>query len=228
MIGSAANDEHPKLRRELGRLDIVLFLLSAMVVVDTLGAVAIGGGQAITWLVVLAATFFVPSALISAELGAAIPREGGAYVWCRLAFGRAVAALVSLLYWAGTPLWLGGSVTAVAAAVIARFVTPLDRSGLLIFGTVFICASTLTAVAPLRFGKWVPSSGAIGQGLLLGFFTISAVLYALQHGVHGIEAGSLASKPGPSSRHGRCSSRWHRCSCTASSASSSHRQPVRR
>ena len=62
-------------------MDTVCFLLSAMIVTDTIGAVATGGGQAFTWLVVLAVTFFVPSALISAELGAALPEEGGVYVW---------------------------------------------------------------------------------------------------------------------------------------------------
>ena len=188
---TAGLEEHAKLRRELGRLDIVLFLLSAMVVVDTLGAVAVGGAQAITWLVVLAITFFVPSALISAELGAAIPHEGGAYVWCKLAFGRSVAALVSLLYWAGTPLWLGGSLTAVAAAVVTRFIAPLASLGLLAFGTVFIGVSTVAAVVPLRYGKWVPSTGAICQGLLIGFFTLTVMIYASGHGIHGIGVGSF-------------------------------------
>lgn len=101
-------------RAKLRRLDTIFFLISAMVVVDTIGAIAIGGGQAFTWLVVLFVFFFIPSALASAELGAAIPDEGGAYDWVRMAFGRFAGALTSLLYWAGTPMWLGGSVTVVA------------------------------------------------------------------------------------------------------------------
>ena len=85
---AAGQAERAKLRRELSRLDTIFFLISAMVVVDTIGAIAIGGGQAFTWLVVLFVFFFIPSALASAELGAAIPDEGGAYVWVRMAFGR--------------------------------------------------------------------------------------------------------------------------------------------
>ncbi|HEY5187363.1 MAG TPA: amino acid permease, partial [Actinomycetes bacterium] len=72
----------------MGRLDTVFFLISAMVVMDTIGAIAIAGAQAFTWLVVLFVLFFVPTAFISAELGAAIPEEGGAYVWVSRAFGR--------------------------------------------------------------------------------------------------------------------------------------------
>ena len=74
--------EHSKLRRELRRLDTIFFLISAMVVVDTIGAIATGGAEAFTWLVVLFVLFFVPSALASAELGAAIPEEGGATSGC--------------------------------------------------------------------------------------------------------------------------------------------------
>ena len=58
----AAAAERGKLRRVLGRMDTVFFLISAMVVVDTIGAIAVGGGETFTWLVVLFVTFFIPSA----------------------------------------------------------------------------------------------------------------------------------------------------------------------
>ncbi len=185
-------EETSKLRRELSRFDTVLFLISAMVVVDTIGAIAIGGAEVFTWLVVLFVFFFIPSALISAELGAAIPEEGGVYIWVRRAFGRFAGALTSLLYWAGTPLWLGGSVTAVALTVYERFLGHLTRPETYLFGTIFVLLATIAAVIPLRWGKWVPSSGAIGQILLLVLFTASVVVYGVHHGVHGLSVGELA------------------------------------
>jgi amino acid transporter len=187
--GAAA--ERQKLRRVLGRFDTIFFLISAMVVADTIGAIAIGGGQAFTWLVVLFITFFIPSALISAELGAAIPEEGGAYVWVRRAFGSYAGALTSLLYWAGTPMWLGGSVTAVAMSVYQQFLGGLSLAGMFLFGTVLIGLATVGAIVPLRLGKWVPASGAIGQIVLLTFFTVSVVIYGARNGVHGITIGDL-------------------------------------
>jgi amino acid transporter len=190
---SAAQDsELSKLRRELGRLDTILFLISAMVVVDTIGAIAIGGAQAFTWLVLLFVLFFVPSALISAELGAAIPEEGGVYVWVRMAFGRFAGALTSLLYWAGTPMWLGGSVAVVAMTVCDRFLTTLSRPGMYAFGTVFVLVATIAAVVPLRWGKWVPASGAIAQIVLLAVFTVSVVAYGVQHGVQSISLADFS------------------------------------
>jgi glutamate:GABA antiporter len=187
--GSAG--ELSKLRRELGRLDTILFLISAMVVVDTIAAIAVGGAQAFTWLVILFVLFFVPSALISAELGAAIPEEGGAYVWVRTAFGRFAGALTSLLYWAGTPVWLGGSVVVVAITVYEQFLGDLSRPGSYVFGTAFVALATLGAVVPLRWGKWVPATGAIGQIALLVIFTLSVIVYGVQHGVQGISVSDF-------------------------------------
>jgi amino acid transporter len=180
------------LRRELSRLDTVFFLISAMVVLDTVGAIAVGGGQALTWLLVLFTTFFLPSALITAELGAAIPEEGGGYVWVRLAFGRFAGGMTSLLYWAGTPLWLGGSVAAVAMSTYRSFIGDLSTPAMFAFGVVFVAIATTAAVLPLRYGKWVPTSGALGQVLFLAFFTATVAIYGLRHGLHGIGATDLA------------------------------------
>jgi len=187
----AGQAERAKLRRELSRLDTIFFLISAMVVVDTIGAIAVGGGEAFTWLVVLFVFSFIPSALASAELGAAIPDEGGAYVWVRMAFGRFAGALTSLLYWAGTPMWLGGSVAVVAMSVYGRFFGELSQPALYLFGAGFIGLATVGAVVPLRYGKWLPTSGAIGQIGLLSFFTASVAIYGARHGVHGIAVGDL-------------------------------------
>ena len=183
--------ERSKLRRELSRLDTVLFLISAMVVVDTIGAIAVGGPQAFTWLLVLFLLFFVPSALATAEMGAALPDEGGPYVWVRQALGRFAGALTSLLYWAGTPMWLGGSLTVVGIAVWERFVSDLNGGWAYVFAAAFVLLATAGSVAPLHWGKWVPSSGAIGQILLLAFFTGTLLVYGAEHGVHGMSVGDL-------------------------------------
>jgi amino acid transporter len=190
--GDDAAMQHSRLRRELRRLDTIFFLISAMVAVDTVGAIAIGGPQAFTWLIVLFLTFFVPSALANAELGAAIPVEGGAYVWVRMAMGRFAGALTSLLYWAGTPMWLGGSLTVVGLAVFERSFTTLGTGGSLMFGVLFVGGATVGAIVPLRYGKWLPSAGAVGQIALLVVFTGSTIAYGTEHGFHGIAAGDFA------------------------------------
>lgn len=192
MVGDSGTAvQRSRLRRELRRLDTIFFLISAMVVVDTIGAIAIGGAQTFTWLLVLFVFFFVPSALCSAELGAAMPEEGGVYVWVRRCFGRFAGGAASLLYWAGTPMWLGGSVAVVAMAVVGRFLGRLDMAGMYVFGTGFIAVATVAAIVPLRIGKWIPTSGALTQIVLLAFFVATAVVYGLDHGLHGLSGGAF-------------------------------------
>src|SRR6202020_2602205 len=108
----AAATESEKLQRHFGRFDILFFLICTIVGVDTIATVAQGGGQAFTWMMVFAVVFFVPQALLFAELGTAFPQEGGPYLWTRLAFGHLAGAVNDFLYWRTNPVWAGGSLTA--------------------------------------------------------------------------------------------------------------------
>ena len=78
---AAAATESAKLQRHFGRFDILFFLICTIVGVDTIASVASSGGEAFTWMIVLAVVFFVPQALLFAELGSAFPQEGGPYFW---------------------------------------------------------------------------------------------------------------------------------------------------
>jgi glutamate:GABA antiporter len=184
--------ERSKLRRELGRLDAVCLLIAAIVVLDTLGAVARGGAQTLTWLVIVAAAFFVPAGLVIAELGSAFPNQGGPYVWTRLAFGRYAGSLVALVYFVETPVWVGGSAAITAVAVADRLLVPLEGGWRVAVALAFIWATVALAVAPLRVAKLVPRVGAAAQVGLLTFFTVTVAAYAAGHGVHGLAAGDLA------------------------------------
>src|SRR5581483_9805951 len=101
--------------------DILFFLVCTIVGVDTIGAVASQGAEAFTWLIVLALVFFIPSALLFAELGTAFPEEGGPYVWTRLAFGHLAGAVNNFLYWVTNPVWLGGTLAVTAATAFSTF-----------------------------------------------------------------------------------------------------------
>ncbi len=65
---AAAVVERQKLQRHFGRFDILFFLICTIVGVDTIATVAQGGGEAFTWMMIFAVVFFVPQALLFAEL----------------------------------------------------------------------------------------------------------------------------------------------------------------
>jgi glutamate:GABA antiporter len=68
-------------------------------------------------------------------------------------------------------MWLGGSVAVVAMAVYQQLVGGLSLAGMYLFGAVFVGVATAGAIVPLRLGKWIPTSGAVGQIVLLYSFT---------------------------------------------------------
>lgn len=191
---SPAFEESSKLRRHFGRFDILFFLICTIVGVDTIASVASSGGEAFTWMIILALIFFIPQALLFAELGTAFPQEGGPYLWTRLAFGHLAGAVNNFMYWVTNPVWLGGTLAISAITAIEVFFNggkALSTFWLYVVALTFIWTAVLAAVLSFRVGKWITTVGAFSRFLLLGVFTISVILFALQHGVHGLTAGAF-------------------------------------
>ena len=93
--------------KALGLKDVVLFTVSAILLLDTLAAGAAVGASAVFWWLFLGVVFFIPYALICAELGTAYPEQGGLYAWIRRAYGRR---------WASRAAWRSSSSRAVRVA----------------------------------------------------------------------------------------------------------------
>jgi amino acid transporter len=188
---AAALEEKSKLKKHFGRFDMLFFLICTLVGLDTLGAVADNGAQAFTWLAVLGLVFFVPYALLTAELGSTFPQEGGPYIWVKLAFGRFAASINSVLYWLSNPIWLGGSLTITAVTTFGTFFTPLNGAGKYLFALAFIWFAVWAAILSFSIGKWIPTVGAWVRVVVLAFFTLTVIIYAFSHGVHGVGVGDF-------------------------------------
>ena len=180
----------PPLRRELGRLDAICLLVTAIVAIDLIGAVANGGPQSLSWLAVVAALFFVPAGLVVSELGSAFPDEGGAYVWARRAFGRTIGAVTAWFYWFDTPVWLGGSLAILCVTVVDARDRPRGP-GAVGGGARVHLARGRGGGRPAAARQWLTASGALAQVVLLAAFTVTLLLYAVDHGVHGVGAGGF-------------------------------------
>jgi len=192
----AASTERRKLQRHFGRFDILFFLICTIVGVDTIAAVAQGGGQAFTWMMIFAVVFFVPQALLFAELGTAFPQEGGPYMWTRLAFGHLAGAVNNFLYWITNPVWIGGSLAISCIGAIEVFFNHganLPTGASYIVSLVFVWVTIVAAITSFRVGKWLPTAGAFARFLLLGLFTITVIIYAAKHGAHGLGASSYST-----------------------------------
>ena len=164
----AAEQEKSKLKKHFGRFDMLFFLICTLVGVDTLGAVANNGPEGFTWLIFLAIFFFVPYAFLTAELGSAFTGEGGCYVWTRLAFGRFVAAINTVLYWLSNPVWMGGLLCITAVTTFNTFFGDLGNVGKYLFALAFIWFGVWAAILSFGVGKWIPTLGAWARIGLLG------------------------------------------------------------
>ena len=182
--GTLARQEKAKLRKVLGRYDLVLFTACAIVGLETVAAAAQPGAQAITWLVISLVLFLIPYGMLTAELGSAFPLEGGPYEWAKMALGRGPGAITAVLYWLCQPLWVGGLLTATAIAAISSFIVhgTLSTGTEIAVGLGFTWVTTGIAIVAFRYGKWGPNIGTFVKIAVVAMFTILVIAFLIQHG----------------------------------------------
>jgi amino acid transporter len=188
-----ALSEKSKLIKSLRRLDMIGFTICAFVGLDTLGLVAQNGPQGFLWLFLLALLFVAPYMLVMAEVGSAFTMEGGPYEWVKLAFGRLHGGIAAILYWVTNPLWVGGSLAFIATDSWRANVFSIGHGsfGDYAFKFIFIWISIGVAVVSLKHGKHIPNLGAIMRVVVLGFFSLTVVIYAIKHGVAGFSLSDM-------------------------------------
>lgn len=92
-------DGKPHLRRVLGRADLTLFLIAALVNLNSVPVVAgIGPAALLFWLAGFL-LFFLPQIIAVLELFHRFPQEGGIYRWSKIAFGDFHGFVSGWCYW---------------------------------------------------------------------------------------------------------------------------------
>ncbi len=169
-------------KRVLGLLDMTLFTVCAILVIDTLAASAAIGPSAMSWWLITLVLFFVPYALMTAELGAAYPREGGIQGWIRKAYGDRWAARATWCYWVNVALWMP-SVYILFAGMFAQMFWPEMSLGARIAMAVILSWLTvLFGVLSLEVSKWIPNLGAFIKAAIMLSIGGGGIYYAVQHG----------------------------------------------
>jgi amino acid transporter len=197
-----AIEQKTKLKKSLRRFDMVFFTLCALVGLDTLGTVSSNGPEGIFWLVLLALLFVGPYMLLMSEVGSTFTEEGGPYEWIKMAFGRLQGGIAAVVYWASNPFWVGGSLAFTASVawqtsgLPALGINHLGTAGDYIFKLLFIWFSIIVAIVSIEKGKWIPNAGAFARIFVLGFFTLTLVIYAVKHGLHHFAFGQMSPSLG--------------------------------
>ena len=188
-----ALEEKSKLIKSLRRFDMVFFTICAFVGLDTLGTVATNGPQGFLWLVLTAILFVAPYMLLMSEVGSTFTQEGGPYEWTKMAFGRFQGGIAAILYWVTNPLWVGGSLAFISTNAWRANVFKIGNGtfGDYTFKIIFIWISIGVAIAALKRGKWIPNFGAIMRVVVLGFFSLTVIIYGIKNGFAGFSLSDM-------------------------------------
>ncbi|GGO83546.1 amino acid permease [Marinobacterium nitratireducens] len=172
----------PNPKKTLSALDITLYTISAILLVDQIALSAAVGESAIFWWLVVLLIFFVPNTLITAELGTRYPEQGGIYAWIRDAFGARWGARITWLYWINIALWMP-AVFIMFGAIFATLYWPaLDLWGQIGIGLALCWLNAAINCLPLRMSKWIPNLGTPLKFLVILTLGAGGLWYGLQHG----------------------------------------------
>jgi amino acid transporter len=163
--------ERPPVPRILGRWDLVLLKIVAIVNINNVPPTAVYGWTSLLLWVLAFVTFFVPEAIAVLTFARRYPGEGGIYLWTRQEFGDAHGFLSGWCYWTNNLFYV--PVLLVYMAGILAFAGGEARAAELVDERVFVASVafgwlaliTIANIRGLAVGKWIQNVGAVGAFL---------------------------------------------------------------
>src|SRR5258707_3013351 len=101
-----ATNEAPRLRRVLGRWDLVLLFVVAVFNLNVVPSIAANGGVTVWLWVISLLLFFWPQGIAVIELAQRYPGEGGVYLWAKEVFGDFHGFLSGWCYWTNNMMYV--------------------------------------------------------------------------------------------------------------------------
>jgi glutamate:GABA antiporter len=162
-----ADTAQPRLKRVLGRRDLVLLFVVAVFNLNVLPSIAANGGVTIwLWLISLL-LFFWPQGIAVIELAHRYPGEGGVYLWAKEVFGDFHGFLSGWCYWTNNMMYV--PTVMLYFVGVSVFILGPGHEGLADNKTFALAASIVLLgllvvlnVMGLGVGKWINNLGGIG------------------------------------------------------------------
>lgn len=175
----------------MGVFTLAMLCVSAIISLRNLPTTALLGTQAITFFVIAGICFFIPVALVCAELASGWPHKGGIYLWVGEAFGPDIAFLAVWLQWVESVVWLP-TILSFIAATTAYLIDPTLIENKLFLVTVMLAVMWGTTF--LNFRGLKTSSFFSSMGVLFGTIIPGIILIALgfSHFPQALKSGMLS------------------------------------
>lgn len=162
---------HPS-KKVLSVFSLVMINVIAVDSLRTLPMSAKLGLPLVSYYLVAALAFFIPVALVAAELATAYPNTGGLYVWVREAFGRRAGFITIWLQWIYNVVWYPTILAFIAATISYLFAPELANNKFYLlttaltlfwFFTLLNCfgmkISSIVSILGASFGTILPMVG---------------------------------------------------------------------
>ena len=168
-------------------LGVFSLAMMNVIAVDSLRSLPVGAsyGLSLIFLYALAGLcFFIPIALITAELATAWPNTGGAYVWIRTAFGQRYGFFAIWLQWIYNVVWYPSILSFIAVTIAYLFNPSLATHKVfilsLVLGTWWLVIG-LNSLG-LRVTSWINNFGAlIGTAIPMIIITVMGIIWLFNH-----------------------------------------------
>lgn len=118
----------PSSKKVLSVFSLVMINVIAVDSLRTLPISAKLGLSLVSYYLIAAVAFFIPVALVAAELATAYPNTGGVYVWVREAFGRRAGFITIWLQWIYNVVWYPTILAFIAATFSYLFAPELANN----------------------------------------------------------------------------------------------------
>jgi putative glutamate/gamma-aminobutyrate antiporter len=153
---------------------MTLLTIAAVLSLRNLPSQAEYGYSLIFYLTCACICFFVPSALVSAELASAWPQDGGVYLWVKEAFGPKWGFVAIFMQWVENLPWFPAVLTFVASSIAYVFNPELANNRYFVLITIWVTlwGATLLNFRGMKLSAILSSSGAMLGTLIPGILII--------------------------------------------------------
>lgn len=153
----------PDKKKVIGFFQIIMINIIAIDSVRILPFSAQFGFSLLFIYLIAALAFFIPSALVSAELGTGWPERGGLYIWVREAFGTKIGLVAIWLNWVYNLAWYPTIMALIAGVAAYTFDPALAQNRFYMVSVILILfwAATYLNCHGMRLSTIMSTLGAL-------------------------------------------------------------------
>src|SRR3990167_1381574 len=164
-----------KVKQSINYFTLSMMNVVAIVNLANLSVSAKHGFSGLFYLIAGSIFFFIPLALISAELATGWPQRGGVYIWVREALGENLGFLAIWLQWIENVIWYPTALSFAVTSFAYIFNPTLSENKLFIMIAIMVIfwAATIVNFFGMELSSWISTISAIFGTLIPGIAIIS-------------------------------------------------------